>query len=80
MCTVNRESQFQLKSCRLLIARDRASCADVLSEAGHTWVGLDISSAMLDIAVARGVDGDTLLADMGQGFGFRAGMFDGVVR
>ena len=54
--------------------------ADVLSEAGHSWVGLDISGSMLEIAVAREVDGDMLMTDMGQGFGFRAGMFDGVVR
>jgi 18S rRNA (guanine1575-N7)-methyltransferase len=53
---------------------------DVVTEAGHSWVGLDISPSMLDIAVAREVEGDTCLADMGQGFGFRAGMFDGVIR
>ena len=34
---------------------------------------------MLDVAVDRGVDGDLCLSDMGQGFGFRAGMFDGAV-
>ena len=62
------------------LSRHTLPSADVLSEAGHTWVGLDISAAMLDIAVARGVEGETLLADMGQGFGFRAGMFDGAVR
>jgi 18S rRNA (guanine1575-N7)-methyltransferase len=54
--------------------------ADVLSEAGHMWTGLDISPSMLDIAVEREVEGETLLADMGQGFGFRAGMFDGAIR
>ena len=43
---------------------------DVLSEAGHSWVGLDISPAMLDVAVSRGVPGDALLCDMGQGFLF----------
>lgn len=52
---------------------------DVLSEAGHSWVGLDISPSMLEIAVARNVDGDCLQSDMGQGFGFRAGMFDGAI-
>jgi len=44
------------------------------------WTGLDISPSMLDIAVEREVEGETLLADMGQGFGFRAGMFDGAIR
>lgn len=53
---------------------------DVLTEAGHTWVGLDISQSMLEVAVENEVDGDVLLADMGQGFGFRAGVFDGAVR
>ena len=54
--------------------------ADVLSDAGHIWVGLDISSAMLGIARERDVDGDLFLGDIGQGFGFRAGLFDGCVR
>jgi 18S rRNA (guanine1575-N7)-methyltransferase len=53
---------------------------DVLSASEHAWVGLDISRAMLDIAVEREVEGDVLLNDIGQGFGFRAGMFDGCIR
>jgi len=57
-----------------------ACCADVLTEAGHSWVGIDISPSMLDQAVDRDVEGDVLLGDMGQGFGFRAGVFDGVIR
>ena len=86
---------------------------DVLSENGHSWVGLDISQHMLDVARARGSlgpvsstkkklktrhamedeeeeeeeeegysrpsGGDALRCDMGQGFGFRAGLFDGAV-
>lgn len=52
---------------------------DVLSASEHAWVGLDISRAMLDIAVEREVEGDVLLNDIGQGFGFRAGMFDGCI-
>lgn len=58
---------------------------DALVEAGHEWVGLDISSAMVDVAVERGCGaggdggGDMLLGDMGQGFGFRAGVFDGAI-
>lgn len=53
--------------------------ADVLSENGHSWVGLDVSPAMLDVALAREVEGDMLLNDIGQGFGFRAGIFDGAI-
>ena len=34
---------------------------------------------MLDVAVTREVAGDLMLNDMGQGFGFRAGTFDGAV-
>ena len=51
----------------------------VLEEQGHYWMGIDISSAMLDVAVEREVEGDLLLADMGQGCPFRAGMFDGAI-
>jgi hypothetical protein len=44
---------------------------------------MDISAAMLDIAVGRGCaeegHGDVLRSDMGMGFGFRAGSFDGAV-
>ncbi|RZB40477.1 ribosome biogenesis methyltransferase WBSCR22 [Asbolus verrucosus] len=51
----------------------------VLDEQGHVWVGMDISTAMLDIALEREVEGDVLLTDMGQGCPFRAGAFDGAV-
>jgi len=54
-----------------------------LSEAGHTWVGLDISEAMLNIGLQREdgnmEDGDMLLHDMGQGLPFRPGTFDGAI-
>ncbi|EMP27250.1 Putative methyltransferase WBSCR22 [Chelonia mydas] len=53
---------------------------DYISEEGHHWVGMDISSAMLDVAVEREVEGDLILADVGQGIPFRPGMFDGCVR
>jgi 18S rRNA (guanine1575-N7)-methyltransferase len=43
------------------------------------WVGLDISSAMLEVASEREVEGDVFLADMGHGFGFRPGSFDGAI-
>lgn len=51
----------------------------VLSDAGHEWVGMDISSAMLDEAYERDVSGDLMEADMGIGVPFRMGCFDGAV-
>lgn len=39
----------------------------VLEENGHVWVGLDISKAMLDVAVEREMEGDLVLNDLGQG-------------
>lgn len=51
----------------------------VLEDNGHMWVGLDISKAMLEVAVEREVEGDLVLNDLGQGIPFRAGMFDGAV-
>jgi len=52
---------------------------EVLSEAGHQWVGFDISTAMLEIAIDNEVEGDVLLHDAGQGFHFRPGTFDAAV-
>ena len=43
------------------------------------WLGLDISKAMLNVAAEREVEGDVLLSDIGHGFGFRAGSFDGAI-
>ena len=52
----------------------------VLSEHGHMWVGTDISRGMLDVAMSQGdTEGDMVHADMGHGFGFRPGTFDGAV-
>nr|XP_054773028.1 probable 18S rRNA (guanine-N(7))-methyltransferase [Lytechinus pictus] len=34
---------------------------EALTEQGHHWVGMDISSSMLDIAIEREVDGDVCL-------------------
>ncbi len=45
----------------------------------HIWVGMDISASMLDIALQRDVDGDLMLADIGQGVPFRAGTFDAAI-
>lgn len=52
---------------------------ECLTEQGHTWIGVDISSSMLDVAVERESEGDLLLGDMGQGMCFRPGTFDGVI-
>lgn len=45
----------------------------------HTWIGMDVSPSMLDVALQRDVEGDLLLADMGQGVPFRAGSFDAAI-
>ncbi|KAL2002104.1 hypothetical protein VTN02DRAFT_665 [Thermoascus thermophilus] len=45
----------------------------------HTWVGMDISPSMLDVALQRDVEGDLLLADIGQGVPFRPGSFDAAI-
>nr|OQO22373.1 hypothetical protein B0A51_10573 [Rachicladosporium sp. CCFEE 5018] len=45
----------------------------------HVWVGMDISSSMLAQALDRDVEGDMLLADIGQGVPFRAGSFDAAI-
>ncbi len=45
----------------------------------HVWVGMDVSASMLDVALQRDVEGDLLLADVGQGVPFRAGTFDAAV-
>lgn len=52
---------------------------ETLSENGHHWIGLDISSSMLDIALEREVDGDLLLSDIGQGLCLRPGTVDGAI-
>ena len=54
------------------------------SEGGpHTWLGMDVSSSMLSTALERddgdGVEGDLMLADIGQGIPFRPGTFDAAV-
>ncbi|CAG9460153.1 unnamed protein product [Pedinophyceae sp. YPF-701] len=52
---------------------------EVISEAGHHWVGCDIAPAMLDVAREREVAGDLMLHDMGDGLPFRSGTFDGAI-
>lgn len=45
----------------------------------HTWIGMDISPSMLDVALQRDTEGDLLLADIGQGVPFRPGSFDAAI-
>ncbi len=45
----------------------------------HIWVGIGISASMLDIALQRDVEGELMLADIGQGVLFRAGSFDAAI-
>ncbi len=52
---------------------------EVLADAGHAWVGVDISRDMLGAALEREVDGDLLHDDMGRGLPFRQGTFDGAI-
>lgn len=52
---------------------------DVLEEAGHEWVGVDISGDMLETAVEGEASGDLVQRDMGHGMPFRSAMFDGVI-
>ncbi|XP_014786890.1 probable 18S rRNA (guanine-N(7))-methyltransferase isoform X1 [Octopus bimaculoides] len=68
------------QSCYILdVGCGSGLSGECLTEDGHIWVGIDISSAMLDVALERDSDGDFLLGDMGHGMPFRAGTFDGVI-
>ncbi|CAJ0568333.1 unnamed protein product, partial [Mesorhabditis spiculigera] len=52
----------------------------VLSNAGHTWIGLDISKPMLMLCREdEDFDGDVIHKDMGTGLPFRPGAFDGCI-
>lgn len=52
---------------------------EVLDEAGHTWVGVDVSPDMLAVAADEGSEGDLIHSDMGHGLQFRSGTFDGAI-
>ncbi|KZT68134.1 S-adenosyl-L-methionine-dependent methyltransferase [Daedalea quercina L-15889] len=52
---------------------------EILDEQGHVWVGVDVAPSMLEVALDREVEGDLFLQDIGQGFGFRPGSFDGAI-
>lgn len=52
----------------------------VLSEYEHMWVGMDISRGMLEVAAGNEEnEGDLIESDMGHGFGYRPGTFDGAI-
>jgi len=52
----------------------------VLEEDGHYWVGVDISSDMLEVCSERETEtGDVMQLDLGHGLPFRAGTFDGAI-
>lgn len=55
------------------------SAVDPADGGPHTWIGMDVSPSMLDVALQRDVEGDLMLADIGQGVPFRAGSFDAAV-
>lgn len=58
---------------------DSDSIEEEIGNGPHVWVGMDVSPSMLDVALQRDVEGDLLLADMGQGVPFRAGAFDAAI-
>lgn len=51
-----------------------------LEEAGHYWIGCDISRSMLEVASERdNINGDLIHHDMGLGLPFRPATFDGII-
>ncbi|PIO30817.1 hypothetical protein AB205_0163490 [Aquarana catesbeiana] len=85
------QSQMSERAVELLCLREDQPCylldvgcgsglsGDYITEQGHHWVGIDISTAMLDVALDREIEGDLILGDMGQGIPFRPGTFDGCI-
>ena len=53
---------------------------EVLTDHGHTWIGLDISIHMLNTAKENESLGDLMHCDIGEGFAFRPGTFDYAIR
>lgn len=51
----------------------------VLEKKGHQWVGVDISIDMLNVARERGVKGQLVNLDIGDGLPFRPASFDGAI-
>lgn len=52
---------------------------DRLTELGYSWIGMDISKSMLQVAQDRTIEGGVIQYDMGHGCPFRPGIFDGCV-
>jgi 18S rRNA (guanine1575-N7)-methyltransferase len=53
---------------------------EALEEAGHYWVGCDVSSSMLEVAAERESEyGDLIHTDIGQGLPFKPATFDGAI-
>jgi 18S rRNA (guanine1575-N7)-methyltransferase len=69
------------KQCYLLdIGCGSGLSGQVLEEAGHIWVGCDISNSMLAIAKEGETEtGDIIRSDMGQGLPFKPATFDGII-
>lgn len=55
------------------------SSVDPADGGPHIWIGIDISASMLNIALQRDVEGDLMLADIGQGVPFRPGSLDAAI-
>lgn len=55
------------------------SSVDPADGGPHIWIGMDISASMLNIALQRDVEGDLMLADIGQGVPFRPGSLDAAI-
>lgn len=51
----------------------------ILIDAGHHWLGADISRPMLEVALDGETEGDLLQADAGLGIALRTGVLDGAV-
>lgn len=68
------------QSCLILdIGCGSGLSGSVLEDSDHMWIGIDISKAMLDVAIEREVAGDLILGDMGHGMPFKPGTFDGAL-
>jgi 18S rRNA (guanine1575-N7)-methyltransferase len=51
----------------------------ILTDAGHHWLGADISRPMLEVALDDETEGDLMQADAGLGVTLRTGVLDGAV-
>ena len=53
---------------------------EIILDQGHMFIGVDISRAMLNVAKERNPSAsEHFQIDIGQGFNFRSGLFDGAV-